>query len=272
VAASWRSWLECFSCGSYGQRQALILINGLAEQAQSWFRNRWYWQRHFDVHMPNLLIYDGVHLHRRIADGLPIDVDYLVGRLEQYLDSFVQIPPYALVAASLGAKIAVEYVRRHPEEVESLTLLGPAGLSEQERLPRVAGVQRSRAHELIGSIFHNPERIDPRLITYYQRQLQNPRWRLGVVKTIRGTMHHRIRDHLPHLHCPLLIITGREDRIVAEEQVAAAARLCPQVHYVCMPACGHAPQMEKPWPVNRAVVEHVMAARSTTGQPTPAAA
>src|SRR5438552_1781987 len=116
----------------YGRRPPLVLLNGLAEQAESWFRNHEYWRRHFDVHMPNLLAYEGEALHRRIDAGLPIDVDYLVGQLHQYLDQFVQSPPYRLVASSLGGKIAVEYAVRHSDRIARLVLLCPSGLGDEE--------------------------------------------------------------------------------------------------------------------------------------------
>src|SRR5215471_2390363 len=85
---------------SYSRRAPLILINGLAEQAESWYCNLDAWRRHFDVHTPNLLAYEGAALHRRIDAGQPIDIDYLVERLHAYLDGFVQAPPYQLVANS----------------------------------------------------------------------------------------------------------------------------------------------------------------------------
>src|SRR6516225_782843 len=75
---------------AYGRKPALVLVNGLAEQAETWFRNVRAWRRHFDVHAPNIVCYGGEALHRRIADGLPIDVEYLVEQLHTYLDSFVQ--------------------------------------------------------------------------------------------------------------------------------------------------------------------------------------
>ena len=102
---------------SYARRAPLVLINGLAEQAESWYCNTVAWRRHFDVYQPNLLAYEGAALHRRIDAGQPIDIDYLVERLHAYLDGFVQAPPYHLVANSLGGKVAVEYAARHPDQV-----------------------------------------------------------------------------------------------------------------------------------------------------------
>src|SRR5260370_40201007 len=137
--AAFRPWFSGPNRPSYARRPPLILINGLAEQAESWYCNLDAWRRHFDVHTPNLLAYEGAALHRRIEEGGPIDVDYLVGRLHEYLDNFVQAPPYNLVANSLGGKVAVEFAVRYPELVARLLRLCPSGLSDEGGLPVVEG-------------------------------------------------------------------------------------------------------------------------------------
>src|SRR4051812_46391013 len=93
----------------YRRRPPLVLINGLAEQSESWFSNVGVWRRHFDVYTPNILAYEAEAIHRRIEQRLPIDLDYLVEQLRTYLDSFVQDPPYSLIANSMGGKVAVEF-------------------------------------------------------------------------------------------------------------------------------------------------------------------
>jgi pimeloyl-ACP methyl ester carboxylesterase len=275
VAAPWRTLLARLSRAarsfldpphSYARRQPLVLLNGLAEQAESWFGNHPFWRRHFDLYMPNLLVYDGPALHRRIEAGLPITVDYLVEQLHHYLESFVQTPPYHLVAASLGGKIAVEYAARHPDRIARIVLLCPSGMGEKERLPIVDGVLRNDPRTIVQSVFYDPHRADPRLLLYYQRQFANRRWRLGLMRTIRGTLDHCVRDRLPKLPQPTLLVSGREDRIVDPRHAAGAARLLPQGHFLSIPHCGHAPQMERPWLTNRLVL-HFLTSRQPRPRP-----
>jgi pimeloyl-ACP methyl ester carboxylesterase len=249
-----QSWLERLQPNVYARRQPLVLINGLTEQSESWFRNDRFWRRYFDVHMPNLLVYDGPALHRRIDEGLAISVDYLVEQLHGYLDSFVQTPPYHLVAASLGGKIAVEFAVRYPEQVARLVLLCPSGMGDEERLPIVEGVRRNDLKALVDSVFYNPRLLDARLLTYYQKQFANRRWRAGLLRTIRGTMDHCVRDRLPQVTQPTLLVSGSEDRIVNPVHGAEAAKLLPHGQYLSIPRCGHAPQMEKASFINRLVV------------------
>jgi pimeloyl-ACP methyl ester carboxylesterase len=254
VVGHLQSWLERFKANGYARRQPLVLINGLAEQAESWFRNQPYWRRYFDVYLPNLLAYDGPALHHRIDEGLPISIDYLVEQLDLYLDSFVQAAPYHLVAASLGGKVAVEYAVRFPEKVARIVLLCPSGMGDVEQMPIVEGVRRNDLKALVDSVFYNPRRLDARLLDYYQRQFANRRWRSGLLRTIRGTMDHCVRDRLTQVTQPTLLVSGREDRIVNPAHAAAAVKLLPQGQYLSVPRCGHAPQMEKAWLINRLVV------------------
>jgi pimeloyl-ACP methyl ester carboxylesterase len=242
------------SIPSYSRRVPLVLINGLAEQAESWYCNLEAWRNHFDVHTPRLLAYEGAALHRRIESGKPVDIDYLVQQLHEYLDGFAQSPPYHLVANSLGGKVAVEYAVRYPSQVAKLVLLCPSGLSEEERLPVVEGVRRNDLRSLVDSVFQDPRHADPNLLAYYEKQFAKRRWRSGLLRTIRGTMDHRVRDRLAQITQPTLLVVGSEDRIVDPRQAIDAAGLLPHGRLVVLQGCGHAPQIERFNIVNQLVI------------------
>jgi len=239
----------------YGRKPSLVLVNGLAEQAETWFRNIRVWRRHFSVHAPNITVYDGPALHQRIANRQPIDIEYLVGQLHTYLEAFVQTPPYFLVANSMGGKVIVEYAVRYPERVARLVLLCPSGLGDEEQIPIVEGVRRNDMRAMVDSVFYDARRVDREVVRYYQTRFVDRRWRLGLLRTIRGTSEHCVRDLLPRVEQPTLLVVGQEDRIVDPEHAAAVAPLLPRGEFVCIPRCGHAPQIEKAKVVNRLVVE-----------------
>jgi pimeloyl-ACP methyl ester carboxylesterase len=241
----------------YGRQHALVLLNGLAEQPETWFRNHRFWQHFFAVSMPNLFAYDGIVLHQRIEAGIPISVDFLVGQLHRHLEEFVQTPPYHLVANSMGGKIAIEYAARYPDQVGSMVLICPSGLSAGEELPIVDGARRFGVESIIDSVFFSPRHVEPALVDFYQRQSRNRRWRTGFVHTIRGTKDHCVRDRLVDVKQPTLLVSGQEDRIVNREEVRAAAGMLPQGQFLTIPRCGHAPQIEKARLINRLVVRYL---------------
>ena len=251
----------------YGRKQPLILINGLAEQAESWYRNRKYWSRFFDVHAPNILAYEGDALHRRIAAKEPLDVEYLVGQLHTYLEQFVQTPPYHLVSSSLGGKIAVEFAARYPRLVSRVVLICPSGMGDKEQLPIMEGVVRQDAQAMVRSVFHKPRLADREMLRYYKSKFINRRWKLGFVRTVRGTLEHTVRERLKDVPALTLLVTGAEDRICCPRTAEEAARNLPRGQFLKVERCGHAPQIEKASKINRLVV-HFLSSPNPTAHPT----
>ncbi len=252
----------------YGRRPPLVLLNGLAEQAESWYRNRKFWSRYFEVLAPNILVYEGESLHGRIKGKEPVTVEYLVGQLHTYLTQFVQNPPYHIVSSSLGGKVAVEFAVRYPDLVSRLVLLCPSGMGDSEQLPIMEGLGGRGANAMVKSVFYNPRKnVDAEVVEYYKGRFDSKRWKLGFVKTVRGTLEHTVRDKLKDVKCPTLLVTGQEDKVCCPRTAGEAAKDLPNGVFLALPKCGHAPQIEKAWKVNRLVV-HFLSTPNPTAAPT----
>jgi pimeloyl-ACP methyl ester carboxylesterase len=254
-----RKWFDLpRMLNNYQRRMPLILVNGLAEQPESWFANRTFLTRQFDVKVPELLVYDGDALHRRIESGEDVTVDYLADRLAFYLDEFVQRPPYHLVGSSLGGQVILSYAVRHPERVAKLVLICPSGLHGDESLPVIEGIRRSNHGAMIRSVFFDGHFASDGLVQAFRRKFEDRRWKMGVLRTLRGTVGHSVAPLLDKVEAPTLCIWGADDRILSDVPgaIRAAARI-PQVRQVVIPRCGHAPQIEKPRLVNRLISRYL---------------
>ncbi len=242
--------------GKYQRSAPLVLVNGLAEQSESWFANRIAWSRHFDLKVPELLVYDGGSLHRHINAGGDVTVDYLTDRLANYLDEFVQNPPYHLVGSSLGGQILLTYAVRHPEKVGRMVLLCPSGLHGEENLPVMEGVRRSQYDTLVRSVFHRGVFASEGLIDSIGHKFQDRVWKKGVLRTLRGTVGHSVSDLLDQVPHQTLLIWGMEDHVIADVpgSIRAADRMI-AARQVVIPKCGHAPQIEKARLVNKLVLQ-----------------
>lgn len=247
----------------YVRRQPLVLINGLAEQAESWYRNRKFWMRFFDVHAPNILSYEGEALHRRIAAKEPITVDYLVQQLHTYLDQFVQAPPYHFVSSSLGGKVAVEFAARYPQLVNRVVLICPSGMGDKEQLPIMDGVRAQDARAMVTSVFHKPRRVDGEMLRYYKAKFASRSWKKGFLRTVNGTLEHSVRERMRHVLAPTLLVTASGDKVCDPKTAEEAARDLPNGHFRKVEKCGHAPQIEKHWLINRLVVDFLSSTTPT---------
>jgi pimeloyl-ACP methyl ester carboxylesterase len=243
---------------NYRRRMPLVLVNGLAEQSESWFANRDHLTRHFDVKVPEILVYDGDALHQHIDAGGEVTVDYLADRLGVYLDQFVQRPPYHLVGSSLGCQVILTYAARHPERVERLVLICPSGFHGDENLPAMEGVRRSQYDTLVKSVFHKGRFASDDLVRAFERKFQDRKWKKGVLRTLRGTVGHSVAPLLQKIPHPTLVVWGANDQVLSD--VPGAIRAADQilrVRQVVIPRCGHAPQIEKARLVNQLVVRYL---------------
>jgi pimeloyl-ACP methyl ester carboxylesterase len=250
-----RKWLDLpRMLHNYKRRMPLILVNGLAEQPESWFANRTQLTRHFDVKVPEILVYDGEALHQRIESGGEVTVEYLADRLGRFLDEFVQRPPYHLVGSSLGCQVILTYTIHHPEKVSKLVLIGPSGFHGEENLPMIEGVRRSNREALVRSVFHDGRYASEELVQAFQRKFADRRWKMGLLRTLRGTVGHSVASLLPEVPHPVLVIWGAGDRVLSDlaGSIRAAARLR-RARQVVIPKCGHAPQIEKARLVNHLI-------------------
>jgi pimeloyl-ACP methyl ester carboxylesterase len=247
----------------YIRRQPLVLINGLAEQAESWYRNRRFWARFFDVYAPNILAYEGEAFHRKIAAKEAITVDYLVNQLFTYLDQFVQTPPYHLVSSSLGGKVAVEFAVRYPKLVNRVVLLCPSGMGDVEQLPIMAGVKAQDANAMVRSVFHKPRRVDGEMLRYYRTKFANRQWTKGFIRVVKGTLEHSVREQIKKVAAPTLLVTASGDKVCCPRTAEEAARELPNGHFRRIERCGHAPQIEKHWLINRLVVDFLSSTNPT---------
>ncbi len=249
-----RNLFDIHRLHAYDRTHPLILVNGLAEQSISWFANRRSWSRHFDVKMPELLVYDGAPLQRHIDAGGEVTVDWLTDRLADYLDQYVQRPPYNFVGSSLGGQVVATLATRHPKLVSKVVFLCPSGFHGDENLPMMEGVRRSQYDSLVKSVFHRSHFASDDLVEVIEKKFQSREWKKGVLRTLRGTVGHSVTDLLENIPHPSLVIWGENDRVISDVpgSIRAAERIL-KVRQVVIPKCGHAPQIEKSHLVNTLV-------------------
>jgi len=168
---------------------------------------------------------------------------------------------FALAGLSMGGYVALEIMRQAPQRVLALALLDtsarpdtPTALKNRQAAIELAQTDFPRViTELMSKQLH-PDHLDDELLVGLLTEMALS---LGSKTFIRQqqAMAGRI-DSLPflqHIHCPTLILCGREDAItplgVHQEMVAAIANS----GLVIVDNCGHLSAAEQPTRVNEAL-------------------
>ena len=248
-----------------GRGPAVILLHGLGGFAASWRHNIPALARRATVYALDLPGFG--------TSAKPYG-PYHLPWFARALDGFVEtlgLPPAALVGHSLGGAVAVAYALTRPARVERLALVGACvpGFGFHPswiyRLVALRGV--GEALSLLGSAalfkaalarcLHAPARAEVDFFVDHE-YAERAGWpaRAAYLATLRGVRRDfeasapDYRRTLATLDVPVLLIHGRQDRVVPPVHCAEVVEAFPHAGVRWLDACGHFPQIEHAPAVN----------------------
>jgi len=233
LAGSWENWLEQLPAFAAERRVIAMDLPGFGESP-----------------MPRDTI--SISGYARI-------VDQLLGELG--------VDNGAIVGNSMGGFISAELAISHPERVERLVLVSAAGItSEHERTAHLIPALRVANRGLLMATAWFAAKSDavarrPRLryvtlavVTAHPNDLSAPlaaellrgSGKPGFVDAFYTLTHYSIRDRLPKIAAPTLIVWGARDRLVPLRDADVFEQLIPNARKVVYPDTGHVAMLERP--------------------------
>ena len=201
------------------------------------------------------------------------------GRLVDRLLDTLGVPRAVIVGNSMGGFIGAELAIQFPERVERLVLVSAAGLTvEYQRDERVLAVlkhlearlaawsgwvgsradnlaRRRRYRRMLMSIVAaHPDRLPAPLVAEQLRGSGKP----GFVDALDALTGYPIRDRLPRIAAPTLIVWGEDDFLIPVRDAYDFERLIPDSRRVIYAGTGHVAMLERPDAFN-ALLEKFMA-------------
>ncbi len=187
-------------------------------------------------------------------------LDRLLGELE--------IDAATLVGNSMGGFVAAELAIAFPQRVERLVLISAAGISTTahpgtvravptlRRLERIlaasgawvasksdAVANRARLREAtLNVVVRHPRRLPAALAAEQLRGAGKP----GFMQALQAVLDYDIRDRLPEVACPTLIVWGDGDRLIDVRDADVFAELIPNSRKVIFEDTGHMAMLERP--------------------------
>ncbi|MBA3748702.1 MAG: alpha/beta hydrolase [Solirubrobacterales bacterium] len=254
-----------------GEGPIVLMVHGLSGCWQNWLENIPYFAKH----------------HRVIAMDLPgfgesempakeISISRYADTLDALLTALEVDDPVRLVGNSMGGFIGAELAIRHAQRVERLVLVAAAGLSVEHirtqrkeglrhraeniaffnigwvasRSPMVARRRRLRSALLLLVAAH-PDRLPPEL-TF---ELVHGSGKPGFSDALDALCSYPIRERLPEIECPALIVWGTKDRLVPLKDASVFEELLSDARKIIYQDTGHLTMLERPARFNADVHE-----------------
>jgi pimeloyl-ACP methyl ester carboxylesterase len=269
----WRShqrWLQVggrrVNVVELGSGPPLVFVHGLSGSWQNWLEQLPVFARDHRV-----VAFDLPGFGASEMPDWPISISGDARWLDALYDA-LGIDAAAVVGNSMGGFIGAELAIAFPARVERLVLVSAAGLTvEHQRDERALAVlrtldkrlaayaawlgtrsdelaRRPRARRMIfGLVAHRPDLLPAPLVAEQIRGSGKP----GFVPALDALTSYPIRDRLPEIACPTLIVWGTEDRLVPVRDADEFARLIPNARKVVWPQTGHMAMLERPAAFNR---------------------
>jgi pimeloyl-ACP methyl ester carboxylesterase len=187
-------------------------------------------------------------------------LDRLLGEL--------QIDAATVVGNSMGGFISAELAISFPQRVERLVLISAAGISTTGHrgstrvLPMLrraetvlaatgawvasksdAVARHPRLREAtLNVVIRHPRRLPAALAAEQLRGAGKP----GFMQALQAVLDYDIRERLPEIACPTLIVWGDSDRLITVSDADVFAELIPNSRKVIYADTGHMSMLERP--------------------------
>jgi len=250
-----------------GDEHPIVFIHGLGGQWQNWLENIPRFaqgRRVIAVDLP------GFGLSPMPPEQISIE---FYGRVVADLCDQLGLGPCVLVGNSMGGYIASELAIKRPELVERLMLISAAGVSQMDMAKRpvmavtkAVGLATAMTVAQLRSVARRPRlrhwalllvaRYPGRLEADFAFEgLMKGTGKPGFVDAMRGCLEYDLRDSLPSIGCPTLVVWGDKDMTIPVADADKFTDLIKGSRKLIMEDTGHVSMAERPVTFNDHLVE-----------------
>lgn len=241
-----------------GDEHPIVFIHGLGGQWQNWLENIPRFAQGRRVIVSDL---PGFGLSPMAPERITIE---FYGRVLAGLCDQLALGPCVLVGNSMGGYIASELAIVRPDLVERLMLVSAAGVSQMDmakrpvmavtkavglanamtvaKLPAVARRPALR-HWALLLVARYPGKLAPDLVF---EGLMKGTGKPGFVDAMRACLEYDLRDRLPNIGCPTLVVWGEKDMTIPVQDADKFTDLIEGSRKLIMQDTGHVSMAERP--------------------------
>ncbi len=278
----WRGWRVSYSFDrpdNYQDKRCppLLLIHGFGAAIGHWRNNIPSLAKNRPVYAIDLL---GFGASQKVFTSYQVSL--WQAQVYDFWRTFINCP-VVLVGNSLGSLVSLSVAARHPEVVGRLIMLNIPDVGDRSKqippllFPLLRSLENLVANSfLLRPLFYflrspkiiqrltslaysNPNKVTDELIEIFSTPPQDQDADLAFLALVRSArtsdFSPSIKELLSYVTSPILLIWGKEDRIIPFRLASRIAKLAPQIEFVPLDRIGHCPQDECPELINHLILQ-----------------
>ncbi|MCU0442431.1 MAG: alpha/beta hydrolase [Bacteroidia bacterium] len=221
-----------------GEGEVLLLLHGLFGALSNWKDVLDHFSKQYKVVIPLMPIFE--------MNILQLSVDGLASFIHDFIE-YKQYQKVNLIGNSLGGHVALVYIKKHPQKVNSLILTGSSGLYENAMggsYPKKG--DKAFIREKVALTFYDPKTATDELVEEVYQTVNDKGKVLRILMMAKSAIRHNMRKDIPGFSQPTCLIWGKNDTITPPEVGEEFKQLLPNAELHLLDECGHAPMMEQP--------------------------
>lgn len=236
-----------------GEGRPLLLLNGIMMSTKSWLP----FEAAFRQGGNQLLLVDLLDQgeSQAMEEAYPLK---LQARMLDALLSHLQIPSTAVFGTSYGGEVALNLAVDYPRRVHKMVLANTvartnAWLKEIGEAWILAADKPEAYYNTTIPVIYSPDFYDRKSDWMKKRKelltktaFANPDFLKRMERLTRSAESHDVREGLPQIDCPVLLISSQQDHITPPEEQEYLARHIKGAELVLLPKTGHAAFYERP--------------------------
>ncbi len=237
----------------------LLLIHGLGGSSESWTNNIDVFGRHFHVLAPDLIGFG--HSDKPM-------IRYTMKKFTSFLTLFLDtigIKRTNVVGSSMGGQIASEFAIAHPNKVEKLVLISPAGIPPKsfkgtKELKLYAKMFNAKNLEDIRKAVMAVDSDRSAITEEYVKNVYQYTMMEGAKHAFMSSLKEsasapRLANRLNSIKAKTLVIWGKDDRLIPVKYCEPFITKMDNCKLLLIEKCGHRPHAEKPDLFNKVVID-----------------
>jgi abhydrolase domain-containing protein 6 len=253
-----------------GQGEPVVLLHGFGASADSWNRFAKQLTRRYQVIAPDQPGWGASTRIESASYGYPAQVE----RLHQFL-SALALKRVHLVGHSMGGFIASAYAARYPDEVITLGLIAPHGMTEPEpsELFRdvakgdnwLVATTRPEFDRLLNKVFAKRPYAPKAVLNYLADHAIRNSAQSAKIFAEMQTNNPPLADRLANVTAPTWIVWGDQDRVLHVSSADLFRQGIKKSEVMIIPGSGHMPLVENAGACSKAWLAFVEKSRQARG-------